>query len=1515
MDGQQFVGKRCEPCAKPAETFPNFGAMRTSNSTFFRAVAFCFFTCLRFSPIHAQSTLETQAEALCDELIAYVGKSDEEGAKWIRKSFCDHLKMTHVRAGQLDTIAKSVGLLKASKIHSNNGFLSYLEAVQHLLQSPDSTLWWDWHHMIEEMHAKRAWRRDLSELLLCSPGLMLKNGLEVSKSTQWEVLDATLGMSCDTMPIVHFTRGTLQGVAKNDTVRIEEVIGYWVPGSDRFVGDGGKISWRGTTYDPEKNYTELPPFEVKLSSSNFYVDSVKLHSELFPMPLAGKLIVKLQNVKDTSDRSYPRFESYNRNLRLENIEPGVTFEGGIVLKGSQISGYGTPDAPARIKVFREDTLFVESSALAFLFTNSGIFSPESSFSMYFGKDTLSHPQVRFRFDKRSNRYSFIRPTEGLGQQGFRNTYHDVSIDVEGIFWNSGSTRVRLGALLESSINTGTIESADFFKKEVFDAMTGLDGLHPLVELNQFYTQTGRKTFAAMDYAQFIRLNETQTQIILLNLANKGFLSMDSETWICTIEEKAFEHLRNNSGRQDYDVLRFISNTKGTSNAELSLLTKRLEIRGVNSIQLSDSQNVVIYPREGKVSLKENRGFHFDGRIQAGNFSFQGEKFEFDYDDFTIALNEVEQVSIQVDDPNERDATGRFSKRRVQSKLEQVTGTLFVDHPNNRSGWKSEDHPEYPIFNSAATSFVYYDDTRIQAGAYHRDDFYYAVNPFEFKKLDSFSESDLQFSGTLVSAGILPDIEQPLQLMEDRSLGVVTDTPPDGDPLYGGMARFTSGVRLDLGGLQGGGEIDFLTAHVAGDDFVFLPDSAIGKTTEIRNAANLQADVPDVLGSIADMSFIPGERALRVTTRRDSLTFYSNEARFKGSWFLRDDGMTGNGVFALKGAKIQSPEMNLLQKKIQSDTAAFEIRGMGSGLLAFATDNVHAEIDFEQRFGDFETNGGETKIDLPENQYYCYMDAFRWFMDKSEVTLSSQREAQDDIVIDTSEDKELSNFVSYHPDQDSLHFLSPKARYNVETSVIQCNEVKEIAIADARIQPDSGNIIIRKRARMDPLAQSVIIANDVTRYHRIFDATVNIQGRLQYNGEGKILYKDLNDNEYPIHLHAIEVDSAFNTIAEGELKVHDEFMLSPAFQFAGDVRLLASREPLEFDGAAQLAHACPKLSSEWVQFKSTIDPQEVLIPIDAAPNSPSNKDLISGIVLSGKAPFTGYPAFLSKRQDNEDRAIILATGDLRFDRKGQRYIISDPDKWRQENLPGSLLELRREDCALRAVGPTELPYEFGLIETKLVGETWVDAEGKLHWKGSMTLNHLFDDELSANIAMAIPTWPGAQPLSVFDTNYEYALREWYGLEKADKYISDLSLSGTFKKLPKELQNTMFLSGIELVWDPYDEAFVSEGLIGIISLGESQVYQRVQGKIEWVRSRSGDMMQIYLHGDDMNWYFFDYKLGMMNISTRDQLFIDLVSEIKVDKRKTKGEDRGERFAYQIMLSRKKRDDLVDKYREFD
>ena len=95
------------------------------------------------------------------------------------------------------------------------------------------------------------------------------------------------------------------------------------------------------------------------------------------------------------------------------------------------------------------------------------------------------------------------------------------------------------------------------------------------------------------------------------------------------------------------------------------------------------------------------------------------------------------------------------------------------------------------------------------------------------------------------------------------------------------------------------------------------------------------------------------------------------------------------------------------------------------------------------------------------------------------------------------DKSFSNFVSVHPDQDSLHFACTRALYKVEEAIVECRDVRAMAVADAEIWPNEGRVTIRRDAAMDVIKNAQIYANDVTRYHRFFDATIQVNSRVDY----------------------------------------------------------------------------------------------------------------------------------------------------------------------------------------------------------------------------------------------------------------------------------------------------------------------------------------------------------------------------------------------------------------------------------
>ena len=175
----------------------------------------------------------------------------------------------------------------------------------------------------------------------------------------------------------------------------------------------------------------------------------------------------------------------------------------------------------------------------------------------------------------------------------------------------------------------------------------------------------------------------------------------------------------------------------------------------------------------------------------------------------------------------------------------------------------------------------------------RDRFYYAVEPFKIEGLDELTRENLKLAGTLVSAGIVPDITRPLIVMPDNFLGMTAITPANGSELYGGAAEFTSTLSLDGSGLRGDGVVNFLNAHVDGEAMVFLPDSIIGSFANMRHDWNEIDNVPFATGESGHLRFEPYLRTLTLSSGVQPIELFEAQAALTGSITVADTGMKGS----------------------------------------------------------------------------------------------------------------------------------------------------------------------------------------------------------------------------------------------------------------------------------------------------------------------------------------------------------------------------------------------------------------------------------------------------------------------------------------------------------------------------------------------------------------------------------------------------------------------------------------------
>ncbi|MBI4929389.1 MAG: hypothetical protein HY841_01405 [Bacteroidetes bacterium] len=1341
--------------------------------------------------------------------------------------------------------------------------------------------------LIETSGAKK-----LSDFLEASNDIFGTNKLYESPSVEWFAGSSNYEFEFDSLPKIVFSKTDLCCAVKADTATISGTSGVYYPTEKKWVGYGGKVTWKRAGIDEDLVYAELKRYTAITTRQSYSADSVRFTNKIyFQSPLLGTLEEKAVPDATPENATYPRFESYSTRFEIKNIAEGkVDFAGGFSLRGNKFIGSGSKTADAYLYFKRNNKALVRAASKTFIFRQDRITCEDAAITMFLDKDSIYHPSIKLKFDIENKELILIRTLEGISKTPYFNTFHQVDMRVEEIDWKLDSAKMDFKTLIGSSQGNADFGSSNYYRGDVYYELQGYDQVNPLVALKQCGEKLGRTTFTGEEYAKFRHTEAQALRPYLIPIANGGFIIYTPQDDKIILQDRLFTFLKAKAGTADYDVLGIHSEVKGGSiNAVLNLLNYDLKIYGVSQIALSDSQNVIIYPSRKQIVLKKNRDFSFGGVVQAGRFTYFGKDYYFNYDKFKIDINNADSLMFSVRRFTP-DAFGNYPDVRVKSVIEQIQGDLQIDRSDNKSGRKGI--AKYPIFSSAKESFVYYDRRSIQRGVYRRDKFYFKIDPYTLDSLDNFSTQGLKLKGQLTSAGIFPDFVDTLRVQPDYSLGFIRPTPAGGFASYGNTGKFNNQVRLSNDGLHGDGTIDYLTSSLSSKDLIFFPDSVNGtaETFEVKEQKGGKTEYPPVKGDTVYVHWTPKKDIMQIYSQLKPLEMYGGQGQMKGRIDYTPKAMTGNGKLEFSGAIMTADMMKFQNKKVLSDTAAFSLKALEKSQFAFSTKNVNAIVDFEKRTGDFASNGKGAVVEFPVNQYICYMDNFKWYMDKGDIELSSRdaNKPKDDRLLELSGPE----FISTNPKQDSLRFNAPKAKFDFTKYIITAQDVAWINVADAKVYPDSGKVVILKAAEMKTLSNSKIIANSITAYHTIYKANTNIFGRKGYASSGYYDYVDEMKNKQTIYFESIKVDTTYQTVAEAEIKDTTHFMLSPNYEFRGKVNLASNNQFLVFTGLTKITNTCAALDEgkTWFRFSSQINPDKILIPITAQLLDEKDRELGSGIMVA--ADTSGiYSAFLTKKFRKTDQPVLTATGFLFYDAPSKEYRIASKEKLNELSLTGNYLSLKTDACTVSGEGKLgPMGIDLGQIKLDAVGNVFHDLKSdSARFELMMAMDFFFDNsalDKMADLISATETLSGV----VVGSNYEQGLHELLGKEKADKLIAEINLYGKFKKFPDELEHTLFLTEVNMQWDKKNNAYVSSGGIGMGTVRRTQVNKMVDGKIVLWKKRTGDILDVYLEVDKNNWYYFRYTKGFLSAVSSDPAFNKIIQDLKSDKRSLKT-DRGQ------------------------
>ncbi len=1447
-----------------------------------------------------------------DEMTAIFGKvnpANKSDAEKILQNFTALWKSDKIASPQRAKTYSTCNMMLQNRMKPYPQFASFLAVFIDFINSGQSSESFNaWNTGLNKIISGKNYNQ-FQNYLETSHNLLINHCLLQTRASSWKFRTTDFYFQCDSVPTVVFPSLDLICVANNDSSVVYHTKGIFTPLKNNWNGQGGTINW--SRVGMEKVFATLDFYRISLNLNYFDADSVLFsNTAFFEKPILGKLEEKVMaggNNKETA--TYPRFESYDHYLQIHNLVENIDYQGGFAMEGSKIIGSGKNNDVAKLIFIKDNAVAANILANRFLIREDKISSERASISIYFENDSIYHSGLTMRYLVPKKELLLTSNNVNSAITPFFDSYHKLDVYCEELNWKIGEQTIDF-RMTQGINDTSRVafESSNYYSAYRFDKLQGMDEINPLFVLANYSSKFGTSDFFGYELSDYMNLSIANVQSMLLNLANNGFIIYNFETDKVLIKPKLFDYLKARAGKMDYDVIKFNSSVYKQSNATLNLSNFDMTIRGVPLVALSDSQKVFIYPANQQIMMKKNRDFVFTGLVHAGFFDFYSHESSFEYDKFKLNLPTVDSLTFQVHS-RERDRHGAFPLVKVKTAIADLSGELLIDSPDNKSSLKS--FPRYPTFNSKIESFAFYDTPTIQNGAYKKEKFFYHVNPFTIDSLANFTTDALQFKGYLVSGGIFPNLDEPLKVQSDYSLGFVKKLPAKGEPVYDGKGTFFAEISLSNQGFIGSGTLNYLTSVSASDKFLFYPDSlnADLKKFEIKEQM-AKVEFPMVYAEDATAHWTISDDLFAVRNKKDkSFSMYNGQTLLDGKLTLSGNGLTGEGFAKLKEADLKSDSFVFKYRTFDTDSVFFKLNTFDLKEMAMATHFSHGHIDFDQRKGEFRTKGNSTKVEFPANLYYCYMDQLDWFMEKEEIELINNISEKipniESMTPSQLIDLDLhgSEFVSTHPKQDSIKFYCLKARYNLKENVIYAEDVKLIKVADAAVFPTDGKVTILKNAQMKPLDDAIIIANTTNKAHNIYNAEVNIYTKHSYFAKGYYNYFDENGTMQPIYFENISVDPDINqTIASARISDSANFSLSPEFSFKGNIKMSTSKDFLNFDGYFMINHDCDNNKRSWVKFEAEVNPKNIQLPINAQIRGVDRQKLYASLMFS-PADGVAYPAFCSLPRYYNDTSLLNATGVIDFNKATNAYRISTPARLNDPKIGDNYLCLNKEKCILTGEGTLNLGTDLEQLKLFSFGRfTHYIIPDSTTLETVLAMDFYFSDNALEKLQEDLKT-ANLKGVNLSGDLYSKALVNMVGVDEAFKLTNEMNLYGSYRKIPSGLNHTLVFTDIKFQWNARTKSYISYGPIGIGNIGKTPLNKYMNGYVELVKRRTGDIINIYLEISPKVWYYFNYSNSLLQAISSNNDFNNILIGTKEDKRTIKGKENEPSYQYIISTPEKR------------
>ena len=1290
--------------------------------------------------------------------------------------------------------------------------------------------------------------------------------------------------------VIKFNQTDLIISGPRDTTSIKGTQGSFIIIDKIFVGEGGKFNWELVDLSKDSVFVEFSSYAFDTRHPILEADQVKLtYVERLELPIDG---VFEYNGKVRNENNYPRFKSYNNNIDVKNFGNSfLTYKGGFSLHGNRINSSSLFGGLATISVSDEAGPKFESKSRLFEIQDSIIIAKRASIIIFHKFDSIIHPTVRFNYNTNSEYLVLQKDKGGFKRTPYISTYFNMEIVADIIRWDVHSDSLDISILNARDEIPAVFKSIEFFDKNIVAGNTGLFEFNPL-RMVVTYGKKRNNEFYSSDLASAVKIKESTIKTAMFYLMHAGYIDYNVNGGMVTLKPKANHNVKSLRGKKDFDSISIRSLTAKKPNATLNFDDQTMTVRGVDKFYLSEILDVYIEPDSSEITLLENRGFKYDGKIFAGNFEYIGKEFTFEYDSFLVRLNQIDSIRFYVMDENSRDSRRRQvdntitgvsasdttdSEVSVLKNIEGTSGTLYINKPNNKSGKKY--FANYPTFDGTGSgSMAYFDHANYLNGAYDRS-VYFSMPPF---KIDSLSDSDpssVGFDGTFNSSGMFTPFKEKLHIMPDYSLGFEHSVPPEGYFLYNGEGKLYNRLSLDKRGIRADGRIEFLTTTVNSNDFIFYPDSVttIGSVADIKEEEYGGLIFPRVHVENYRMKWLPRKDSMYIYNLGNPIEFYDNTASLDGATIVSRTGISGTGTLLTRGSESISKQFSFDHDGFSARRAKFEIKTSVPDKPALAANDVKINFDLKANKAEISPEiAGVAAFEFPYAQFRTSITKAIWDLDSAKVTMSKP-----ELV-----DLEDSYFYTTREDLDSLSFNATNAIYDIKTQELKVSGIPYITVADARITPENGVVLILENSIIETLHNTTLVIDTLDAFHRLYDGDITIISRNEFEGEATYEFINAVEDTFSIRLTNFRLANVsskkrgeeLHTVADGTIAIDDNLIVSPGMYYKGTIKMYADRPALELDGFVKLDLKKLPNYNTWIRYQHSEEQQEVIFDFESS-QTENGQSLVAGLHFDVQ-DFGLYSTFVTDKRSSNDEDFFYPKGNLKYFPDSAEFVIIEPGKEDGSTLSGRVFAYNENNSNIRLEGPLNF-----IDNTKSVGIT---ASG-------LGFGNLETNEFEFNTFMIVTFDVPANAFGMMAQDIKQEIDEFGAPEglgdktdllyKIANLIGDRATSAYEKNTsgdyvpllsssPNMIRPLVF-SDVNIKWSDEHKAFYSVGDVGLSHILRNDINAAFEGFIEIQKSLDGDRINIFIKASAESWYFFSYEDSKLLIYSSNKEFNDFIS----------------------------------------